>query len=1360
MGRTLRQWIADLKDDDAQVRQQAAYALSRMGPRIRLALPALKEAVKDSDPSVRHYAVEALGYTGPQALGALLELLESEETRYTAITALQHLETDPMPELLKRLASGEVRQRRAAAAAMHMAMNYTWQQPGKVLPALRLALKDPDGLVRIAAMNALRATRQQQTIPRDFIVELLNDKDPDVRLRAVFMVLENEEHPESTIPALEKRVLDDPDKRVRVSAAGMIGRYDSKRSMAMLAIVREALKDDEKTVRERALSAIFHIVLLRDNTARSVEVREDAARAAMPDLLAFLRGHKQQPKTSIQQILWNVPSLEPEPKDVVPVLLEIARDGEPETSAQAARTLAFNFHNDPAVKSILPASIRRAPYKVRLEARAILLTLKQPQENIVRGLVDVLLKSDRPASRSQAAYILGEIGSEAKDAIPALRGALEDKSRMVRQSALGALLHLEPDRAAELTPTVIRVSDWQIRYPSETIQILQTRAGEVVPVLVQGLKESDPEYRVRAGLMLINFGPAARSAVPDLRVALENKEPAVRVLAAIALARINPQTEGILPALRAGLAFNDYAIREQVFQPIQNIGPAARELVPDLLRLLKNKSEGQFRNSAVFALMSIRPAAEEVEPVLAALIKDADPQVRSAALRGLGQIDLRDKTLLTTILDMVRDDPNRSRQSELNVVIHRFGPAGIEQLSKRLKDKDPRIRGAFLNLYVNMNGVNQDELYAVLNQALKDDAPSIRLMAAASLLIRDREANKTLEQVLPVIKQSLKSSDIEERRHAIGALGRAAERRHNGRNPPQEAISLLLEQAKAKDASTRAAAIGIWMHIHPTPKEAEPVLVEALKDKDARVRQAALSAFRFRPGRSKEVVPALIEMLKGKDDMAIHEVLNALAQADREDPTAATALLEYYRKLKPFSHMRGSVLGALGQCGADAKDAIPLCVDALKDEDDNLVQTAVRVLMQLDPGNKMLVSALVDVHGRQHNPDRRVGRPHPHDRVQKPLGAPAVKELCDILANDKEPDRRAGAAIVLGTMVQDPKGAENALKNAMKDAEPRVRLHAADAYWLVTKDSRTPMPVLLAALTDKDVMLRQLAAQVVAEMGKEASHALPQLIALLKDKDDRLAGMLIYALTQMGPDAAPAIPALVDIVRDGGDSGARVNAARALMPFGRDAKDAVPGLLEMLKGGRHDRGTAAMALAKIATPAEALPALLEVFVESRREFEPGEHAITEALIQFGPAAVGPVAEFLQHKRPEVRIKAINLLVRYGKQAQFIVPQLVTAMDDKDDDVALSAAEAVWQMERRSEVLPHLVRGLNAKSANSRVRAARNLMHMGAEAKAAVPDLVAACKDRDSAVRREAYRALSLVDNETARKVGDPEADKK
>jgi HEAT repeat protein len=565
-----------------------------------------------------------------------------------------------------------------------------------------------------------------------------------------------------------------------------------------------------------------------------------------------------------------------------------------------------------------------------------------------------------------------------------------------------------------------------------------------------------------------------------------------------------------------------------------------------------------------------------------------------------------------------------------------------------------------------------------------------------------------------------------------------------------------VEQAKAKDADTRLAAISALTSIQP--KEAEPLLIQALKDKDARLRRAVVQRFGHQLGRMKEAVPVLIELLKCKDDRIIGQVIDGLAQAGRENSAAATALIEHYRNLNPSSYARASVLSAIGQCGANAKDVIPLCIEALKDEDDQLVQTAVRTLTQLDPANKMLVSALVDVRGRERDLDRRIGRPDPRGREQKPLGPPAIKELCAVLANDKEADRRAGAAIVLGTMVRDAKSAEDALKNALKDADPRVRIYAADAYWLVTNETRTPMPVLLAALKDKDIGIRRYAAQIVAGMGKEGSPALPQLLEALKDQDDRVAGSLIRGLSQMGRDAAPAIPVLVDIVRNGGDSSLRAFAARALEPFGREAKDAVPGLLDMLK--TDNRSAAAWVLVKIATPTEALPAFIEVLTEPSRERERGEHVIADAIIQFGPAGVGSVAELLQHKRAEVRIRAMNVLVRFGKQAQNIVPQLIDVMDDKDEDVALSAAEAVWSIDRRPEALPHFVRGLKAKTANNRARAARNLMNMGAEAKSAVPDLVAACKDIDSTVRREAYRALFSVDNQTARELGDPDADEK
>src|SRR5262249_32882502 len=155
---------------------------------------------------------------------------------------------------------------------------------------------------------------------------------------------------------------------------------------------------------------------------------------------------------------------------------------------------------------------------------------------------------------------------------------------------------------------------------------------------------------------------------------------------------------------------------------------------------------------------------------LGALVKDSNPQVRAAALQSLSQMNLKDKALLTTLLDMLHDDPNGRQQYELTGAIRRFGPAASEALSKRLDDKNPQVRAAFLDLYFATGGVNHDELYAVLDRALKVDALNVRLTAANHLLGMDRESNKAMGQVLPVIKQCLESADTEVRQQAIGVL--------------------------------------------------------------------------------------------------------------------------------------------------------------------------------------------------------------------------------------------------------------------------------------------------------------------------------------------------------------------------------------------------------------------------------------------------------------------------------------------------------------------------------------------------------------------------------------------------------------
>ena len=73
-GRTLSQWVADLKAVAPQVRNAAAYEISGLGPAAAPAVPALIKALDDPEASVRFPVTVALREIGPAAEAAVPRL--------------------------------------------------------------------------------------------------------------------------------------------------------------------------------------------------------------------------------------------------------------------------------------------------------------------------------------------------------------------------------------------------------------------------------------------------------------------------------------------------------------------------------------------------------------------------------------------------------------------------------------------------------------------------------------------------------------------------------------------------------------------------------------------------------------------------------------------------------------------------------------------------------------------------------------------------------------------------------------------------------------------------------------------------------------------------------------------------------------------------------------------------------------------------------------------------------------------------------------------------------------------------------------------------------------------------------------
>ncbi|MBL8793757.1 MAG: HEAT repeat domain-containing protein [Planctomycetia bacterium] len=172
-----------------------------------------------------------------------------------------------------------------------------------------------------------------------------------------------------------------------------------------------------------------------------------------------------------------------------------------------------------------------------------------------------------------------------------------------------------------------------------------------------------------------------------------------------------------------------------------------------------------------------------------------------------------------------------------------------------------------------------------------------------------------------------------------------------GRVDPERAIPKLIELAKNPATSsdlfqsTALALAGIG-----TPAgEAVPALIEALDRKQFGVRREAARALGYIGGDHPKLVPALLKALNDADLEVRFSAVEALGRLPQLPADSIPALIEFLEKhqslqLKSLSANRqkllelqhndhiSTALQVLGRFGSDAKGAVPILIDILKDE--------------------------------------------------------------------------------------------------------------------------------------------------------------------------------------------------------------------------------------------------------------------------------------------------------------------------------------------------------------------------------------------------------------------------------------------
>jgi HEAT repeat protein len=637
-----------------------------------------------------------------------------------------------------------------------------------------------------------------------------------------------------------------------------------------------------------------------------------------------------------------------------------------------------------------------------------------------------------------------------------------------------------------------------------------------------------------------------------------------------------------------------------------------------------------------------------------------------------------------------------------------------------------------------------------LSESLTDRESSVRRMAALSLI----ELGQKSSMVAVALVEALKDRDPLVRSKAARGLGEV------GRNLPSTspAASELIRLLADSDERVRRTAAKALGEIARDAAAAVPPLRKALKDSDVEVRTNAAEALGEFGTEATSAIPDLTAVLVDSGDelnmWTADTVTDSLVKIGKASVPDLMVALANKNNRAP-----GSVIGALGDLGGDARSAVPLLIPLLANK--NLGSIAAWAVGRIAKEAKEIIPVLLAAT-RNQDPTVRSNARYgllalgPDTRRVIPFFISALKK--------SGRDIRSEAISALGKFGMP---AVPALIEALHDDDPGVRAGAALAFWHMARANpniipyqaiiiQQTIPVLRAALSDREDVVRfraNLALQELSPDGKGAPRLPP---AALNDEDESIREKAVLDLIGTDPALNDRIlSVLVGSLKTRRQVGENFNAAFAFKKFG---KEAIPALITALKDPDPQvRSFAVYILRDMGADARAaVPALINALTDK----DPGVHtaaANTLDELKLNINAASPLLILaLQTWEKDDRRTAVNCLIRIGADA---VPALNHALEDRNADVRAAAANAMQGMGRNAKAgVPALSRTLKDPEPNVRSAVVQALdqisfqetsfpnksNELGDEFKSAIPGLIQMLKDEDVEIRYDAAIVLRRI----------------
>ena len=504
------------------------------------------------------------------------------------------------------------------------------------VPALIQALGSDDLVTRFEAAKALAAVGPEANAAAGPLTSLLAADSELLRYVAATALRQvADEKSDALVTGLRSRLAQDDSLAVRVAAA---------RTLAALAD-----ENDQDPLTPSELEALIEGLASSDDHVAVDAMHGLAAvgSSATDRILPLLRSKNATERTNALQTL---AFLGLAAQSAGPALIEALGESEDEDKRHVLRALA-------AVGADAGATVRAIRPLLRDDARS--------------------------GVQLTALYALGELGADAKPAVPAIIALLGGDDARVRLEAVETLGEIGPEAAGAVPQLVAALRDEDGLMTVEAAQALSRIGSAAVGPLTELL--ADENYRVLAATILADVGPDAVEALPVLIRLLGSDVEDVRRSALLGLAGMGPKAEEAVPSLMTLLSDSGNPSQPGAAYALARIG--AKEAIPSLLEIVRNTSDERLQMAAAWALVILEPEAEYADRAVPALVRGlSDPWelVRRECVVALAALGPRARSAADDLTELL-DDPDPQVQAEALTALHAVG-ADLEGLLPRIID--------------------------------------------------------------------------------------------------------------------------------------------------------------------------------------------------------------------------------------------------------------------------------------------------------------------------------------------------------------------------------------------------------------------------------------------------------------------------------------------------------------------------------------------------------------------------------------------------------------------------------------------------------------------------------------------------